>query len=563
MFHFRGLRRQSGHSEASCGRLWALRLAGVLMALLVPLYSGAQVTSLGGVAQAAATVAGAVGEVGADSRTLNVAFDARPRSVDPRYVSTDANSQYLEPLLFLPLFGFSATGESQGIVAESFIYSDPKALSVKIRDGLRFGLGRNIDADDVVETYKFVLGQSGSSLPPSPRKGVFERVASVEKVSRREVRFVLREPDASLISNLVVGILPREAIRQPPDEIFKNQGFESGPFALESQDDFQWVLRRNSKYTGAPFGGALPQLERVVFKILTDTNTRYSALLKGDVDLVQNSLDTDKVAELMNKRSGDFSVQLKTSDSTAFLAFNTRTKLLADPRVRRAIALGLNRQEILRFTLQGMGQLADSMFPPGHAYHYAVEKPFEPNLREAEMLLDAAGFADPDGAKGSRPRAEFSLKVPLNRERIAVAKAIAGQLKKIGLKVKVEVLEFSTFMKHLNDGNTQAWIAPWTGYKDGDHLHFVFHSSRIPPHGANRGFYVNKTLDDLLSRGKSEGDLVKRKEIYQKAQKIISEDLPYVFLWHRVGHAVTRKGVEGFQIYPDGRYVSLTSVSKR
>ena len=153
--------------------------------------------------------------------------------------------------------------------------------------------------------------------------------------------------------------------------------------------------------------------------------------------------------------------------------------------------------------------------------------------------------------------------MPLNRERIAVAKGIAGQLRKVGLKVKVEVLEFNMFLKHLNEGNMQAWIAPWTGYKDGDHLHFVFHSSRVPPQGANRGAYANQKLDELLDKAKSESSLSIRQKLYKQAQEMIADDIPYVFLWHRVGHVVTRKSVTGFKIYPDGRYTSLSSTEKR
>jgi peptide/nickel transport system substrate-binding protein len=495
------------------------------------------------------------------SETLRVGFDTRPRTVDPRYVATDANSQYLEPLLYLPLVGFSERGEPQEVVAEKIQFVDPLTLVVRIREGIRFAQGRAVTVDDVVAMYQFVRF-GAPSMPPSPRRGAFERIKSIEKMSQNEMRITLTEPDASLISNLTVGILPKEALTRKADDLL-GLGFESGPFLLQKAADDEWVIRRNSKYTGAPFGGTMPMLEQVVFKILTDNNTRYASLLKGEIDLVQNSLDSDKVVEFKNRRSGDFEVQFKTSDSTAFLAFNFRNKIFQDVRVRRAIALAINRSEILKFTLQGLGQEANSMFPPGHAFHFENKNSFEYNPREAELLLDVAGLKDPDGTAGPKPRVSFNIKVPLNRERIAVAKAIAGQLKKVGIKVKVEVLEFNTFMKHLNNGNVQAWIAPWTGYKDGDHLHFVFHSKRTPPMGANRGNYSNTKLDELLDKAKSESAYERRLGLYQEAQSLVAQDIPYVFLWHRVGHVVHSRRVSGFKIFPDGRYTSLTQVQVR
>jgi peptide/nickel transport system substrate-binding protein len=496
-------------------------------------------------------------------KALTIALDARPRTVDPRFVGTDANSQYLEPLLFLPLFGFGETGAPQPILAEGFAFEDSKNLIVKIRDGIRFAMGRSVDADDVVETYKFILNSDASKRPVSPRRGSFERVASVTRVSAREVKFTLSEPDVSLISNLVIGILPKEALSLPPDGVVDGKGFESGPFIVDRFDDSQWILKRNEQYSGAPFGGQRPALDSVIFKIFTDTNTRYAALLKGDIDLVQNGLDTDKVAEFINNRGNEFNVQLKTSDSTAFLAFNLKNKLFSDVRVRKAIGLAINRDEILRFTLQGMGKISNSMFPPGHAFHFENAQSLNFNPKEAEKLLDEAGYPDPDGPQGRKERAAFTLKVPLNRERIAVAKAIAGQLKKVGLKVKVEVLEFNTFMKHLNDGNIQAWIAAWTGYKDGDHLHFVFHSSRVPPQGANRGFYTHPAVDRWLDLAKGDHNFTARNSLYQKVQGVLAKDLPYIFLWHRMGHVVMQKNVSGFKLFPDGRYSSLTEIVKK
>lgn len=488
---------------------------------------------------------------------LRVGFDARPRSIDPRFVSTDANSQYIEPLLFLPLFGFNEDNTPRSILAESYQFLDSKSLVVRLRRGVKFALGREITADDVVSTYQFVLGQSGLKLPPSPRQGSFDRLDTVYRVSSHEIRFQLREPDASLLSNLVIGILPKEAINQQPDQIF-NQGFESGPFVFDHANDFEWSIKKNEKYSGLAELDPAPQLQRVAFKIFTDSQTRYAALIKGDIDLIQNSLDNDKVGEIIAKRADQFQVQLRTFDATAFLGFNFKNKFFSDVRVRRAIGLALNREEILRFTLQGMGQIANSMFPPDHAFSFKNKSPLSYNTREAELLLNAAGYPDPDGSQGPRHRAEFTLKVPLNRERIAVAKAIAGQLKKVGIKVKVEVLEYNTFLKHLNDGNIQAWIGNWTGYKDGDHLHFVFHSARVPPSGGNRGFYQNKELDRLLDQAKTERNTSERKTLYQKAQAILAEEIPYVFLWHRTGHVVSRQNVEGFKLYTDGRYSSLT-----
>lgn len=489
---------------------------------------------------------------------LVVGFESKPRSGDPRLIGTDANSQYLEELRFLPLVSFDEAGAVRFVVAESVSAEGPMGVKVKIRKGVTFANGRELTADDVVANYQLQMsGRAG--LPPSPRKGAFESVKEVKKTSSHEVLFVLKEPDAAFVVNLVIGILPKEALSAGPEDL-TGKGYESGPFVLEKATDTEWVLARNPKYSAAPHGGAVPKLQRVVFKIITDNNTRYAALVKGDLDLVQNSIDADKVMEIRKKQAARFHVATRTSASTTSLAFNFKEKAFQNPDVRKALAKGINRDEILQYVLQGLGTKASSMFPPGLPYHVAIpDVAYDP--AGAMALLDKAGLKDPDG-KGPQSRLKFTLKVPTNKERIAIAKAMAGQLKRIGVDMQIESLEFGTFSKQLADGLVSAWIAPWTGYKDPDHLRFVFHTDQAPPVGGNRGFYSNKKVDALLDSARAELDMAKRVPLYADAQRLLSDDSPYVYLWYKLNHVVTAKNVKGFRLYADGRYVSLAEVSK-
>lgn len=490
--------------------------------------------------------------------TLVVGFDNKPKSGDPRLIGTDANSQYLEELRFLPLVSFDDAGAVRMVAAEKITADGKLGVKVKIRKGITFANGRPLTADDVVANYQLQMtGRPG--LPPSPRKGAFESVKEIKKTASDEVVFVLKEPDAAFVVNLVVGILPKEALAAGPEDLV-GKGYESGPYVLEKATDTEWVLAKNPKYAAAPHGGAVPKLPRVVFKIIPDNNTRYAALVKGDLDLVQNTIDADKVMEIRKKEAARFDVTTRTSSSTTFLAFNFKEKAFQNPDVRKAIAKGINRDEILQYVLQGLGSKASSMFPPGLPYHAAIpEIGYDP--AGAMALLDKAGLKDPDG-KGPQARLKFTLKVPTNKERIAIAKAVAGQLKRVGVDMQIESLEFGTFSKQLSDGLVAAWIAPWTGYKDPDHLRFVFHTDQAPPVGGNRGFYSNKKVDTLLDNARAELDMAKRVPLYAEAQRLLSDDSPYVYLWYKLNHVVTAKNVKGYKLYSDGRYVSLAEVSK-
>ncbi|MEY4063828.1 MAG: hypothetical protein RIR26_36 [Pseudomonadota bacterium] len=497
---------------------------------------------------------------GCSRETLCVGWDAAPRTVDPRYVGTDALSLALEPLLFLPLVGFSQDGKATEVLAESITQSEPTVVDVRLREGIRFAMGRVVSADDVVATYRF-LRFGTPRLPSSPRRAFLEKVKSIEKVSERQLRFVMAEPDASFCSRLTAGILPKEALERSPEDIF-GLGFESGPFVRESIAGTEWTLKRNEKFTGAPFGGRMPSLARVVFKFSAESSSLLAALEKNEVDLVQNALPAEDVAKFKNSPSLGYEVQTTGTDSTAVLALNLRNKIFQDVRVRRAIALAIDREEILKFTLKGFGTVADSFFPEFSPFFMKNESPIRFHPREAEILLDAAGLKDPDGSSGPRTRAALSIQVPLERERVEVAKAIAAQLQKVGFKVTVEVLEFTDFLKRVNSGKAQMWVAPWTGLRDDEHLRNVFHSKSVPPLGANRTYYANTKLDELLDKAKGEVKTEARKALYTQAQTLILRDFPCVFLWHGVGHAVINKSVSGYRIFPDGGLVSLTQVMK-
>ena len=201
------------------------------------------------------------------------------------------------------------------------------------------------------------------------------------------------------------------------------------------------------------------------------------------------------------------------------------------------------------------------MFPSGLPYHLDLPD-IAPNPKLAMELLDKAGLKDPDG-NGPLSRFSVTLKVTTNKERIAVAKALGAQLKRIGIDVKIESLEFGTFNKQLADGLVAVWVSSWTGYKDPDHLRYVFDSKQTPPVGGNRGNYANTKVDKLLESAQTTAEMGKRLPLYFEAQKILNEDLPYVYLWFKLSNVVVAKNVQGFRVFADGRYTSLTEVTKK
>lgn len=502
---------------------------------------------------------GATSLAATPKETLILGWEAAPKSGDPRFVGGDANAQYAEELRFLPLASFNENGELLLLAAQSIDSPDGKVWSVQVRKGIKFANGKEMTADDVLATYERVLSETAT--PPSARKGHYSDVEKIEKVGKYELKFTLKAPTASFRGNLVVGILPKEAADKAAPEDVNGKGYESGPYIAKVTSDTEWVLERNEKFSAKVVGLPAPKLPRVVFKIITDDSTRYAALVKGDLDMVQGAFPPDKISEVKKSYAAKFNVETRPQINTTVLAFNLKDPTFKNVKVREAIAKAVDRDEILQYIVQGLGIPATGMFPPKHYYADTTLKPISYDPEGAMKLLDEAGFKDPDG-NGPQPRLRFTMKVNNGAARIAIAKAIAGQLKRVGLQMDTEILEFGTFRDQLSKGNIPIWLQPWTGFKDPDILEFVFHSKKIPPEGANRGFYVNPEVDKLLDEGRTAMKPEARRDAYLQVQKIVDREKPYVFLWHGLGLAVMSKQLKGHKQYADGRYLGIVGIEK-
>jgi peptide/nickel transport system substrate-binding protein len=487
----------------------------------------------------------------AQNQTLFIVLDSKIQTGDPRLIGSDANSQYLENLRFLPLITFNRIGELVPCLAENIRPISNKTWEISLKKGIHFFNKQEITAYDVEATYKKIM-QSSTNFPPSPRKGAFANVKTFVALSPHLMRLELQQPDVSFLNNLVVGILPKEAAQNALPHDLDRKGYESGPFLLEKKEPTSWILKRNEHYNFAE----KPKIKFLNFKMITDSGTRYAALIRGDIDIAQNAIDPDKISVLKNSYSHKFSVVSGPKLSTVYLAFNFRDPVFQNIKVRKALALAIDRKTLLQFRLQGQGLLATGMFPPTHPYFNSslIQISYDPE--QAKKLLQETAF--------SKAQLSFVLKVSNNnRWTVEIAKAIAANLKDVGFFPSVEMLENNIFLDQVKKGTAKIWISPWVGFKDPDHLRFVFGSQMVPPWGANRGAYHNSALDKLFQQGLQELNFVKRKTLYDKAQLMIAQDLPYVYLWHSLNIAVVSQKVHGFQLYFDGRYGSLATLTKR
>lgn len=486
----------------------------------------------------------------AKAKDLTLAWEANPRTVDPRYAN-DANSQYLTDLTNCSLINFDPSGNLIGQLASSWEWTSPKTLVLKIRKDAKFNDGSPVRIEDILAVYEFLRKPNASQ--PTPLAGAFAKLVSVKAIAEDKIQFELIEADSTFVDNLFIGILPKDlASRQTMITNAKDLK-TCGPFLLSNTGVNDYTLTRNESYSL----GEKAKLEKFTIKIIKDDTTRFSKLLKGEIDLVQNGIGRDQLKSIP-KSYPSLAVDSREGLNVTYLGFNFRDKYLAKKEVRQAISLAIHREEIIKFLLQGMAEPAHNFLTSGNPFRNDGKKP-EFDLKKANELLDKAGFPITGPEK---KRFDLVLKTTSDVNFVNIAYAIAGQLHKLGIKVQVQALEWGKFKSDVDKGAVQIWLLKWIGYKDPDIFHYAFATSSFPPHGSNRGWYSNPNLDKILLEARQAHDMKIRKSLYLQAQKIVEEDLPYAFLWHEKNFVVYNKSIKGFELYADGRYSSLVKASR-
>lgn len=478
-----------------------------------------------------------------------VAIQAGPITLDPR-IATDAEGDKISALICDGLF---ERDENQNLVpklASSYERISDTSYRFFLRPGVLFHDGASLTADDVSYTYKSII--DGKVV--SAYKNAFERVKEIIVEDPLTIRVDLKEPYAPFLTMLTRGIVSRTAAEAKRDK-FGREPVCAGPYKLvKLVSDSVVELKANLQY----FGDA-PANSGIIFEVIKDDNIRVMKLLKGDVDLVQNAI-SPMLMDSVLKNPG---IEMKDNTSTVmtYMGMNLADPILSKNAVRQAIALAIDRDEIISHRWKGMAVKANSVLAPGNfAYDDELSQyPYDP--QKAKKLLDEAGFKDPD-ADGPKHRFNLLYKTSTLKDRVDIARMIAHQLEKVGIGVRVEPYEWGTFYRDVKNGNFQIYTLSWVGVTDPDIFYDICDSSQFPPIGMNRGRYKNAEVDRLVEAGRVEMDEGKRREIYFKVQRILLSELPFIPLWYEKNVDFFRKGISDVEPRPDASYRMLIKVKK-
>ncbi len=471
-----------------------------------------------------------------DPNTLVMIIESSPLNLDPR-VGVDGQSQRIDELLFDPLLRHDDKFELQPALAERWEIPDPLTYVFHLRHGVRFHNGQPLTSRDVKWTFDSLI----KGTIRSPKASTFASVSHIDAPDDYTVVFHLKQPYASLMWNLsgAAGIVPYGS-----GEDFNRKLIGTGPFRFVSaQQDRDVMIERNPDYWSTP-----PKIPRVYFKVIPDATTRALELRKQSADVAINSLVPDTVITL--ERDRNLTVMQAPGTIYTYMALNERDPILKDVRVRQAIAYALNTQPIIHYLLRDEARPAYSILPPQHwAYDGDVERyPHDPE--KARQLLDEAGYPVKNGV-----RFHITMKTSTEESTRSLAAVFQQQLHEVGIALDIRSFESATFLADVIKGAYQIHALRWIGgNQDPDMFENVFATSSFAPKRANRTFYSNPQVDELIQEGRSTLDQAKRKVIYDKIQQIVARDLPYINLWYLDNVLVHTNRVHGIELSPAGNY---------
>jgi ABC-type transport system substrate-binding protein len=525
-------------------RWWAI--AGVLaLALIFAACGGgddeddaAQTTTGGAGTQAAGQATQAAGTQAAANikrgGTLNVALSNNPRTFDPM-LSNDVASSAIVSNVFEGLYKYDEQLRPVPWLAEKVdVNADSTVWTFTMRKGVKFHDGTEMNAEAVKFSMDRIRNNQSSVGYADART-----ITDVTVVDPSTVRVTLSEPFAPFPSRLtgrLGAVISPTAVKSMGDEKFGLSPVGTGPFKFgEWRNDVSVTVTKFEGYwkQGAD-GKALPYLDRVEWRIITEAASRLTALQSGDVDVSElRELDLP-----IAKKDANIQILEGPGFGWGGLWLTINKPPFDNKSLRLAVSYALDRDEINQAIYENSRTVAYGPIPP--TLSWAVDPNFKPFSTKA----------DPDKAKqmltqGGRPTGfEFEYWISAGDQTAQqLAELMQAQLAKVGIKMNIQAADFNgVVIPKLMKQESNGYQLGLTGGVDPDQ-----HVAGAYAKGGSFNFfpYENPQVDELIKKGRAVSNMEERAKIYKDAVKLIMEDSPYIYTFYNVNRFISRKNVQG------------------
>ncbi len=480
----------------------------------------------------------------------------------------------LEQLMFEGLLRFNDKFELEPCLAERWTVSkDGKVITFYLRKGVKWHDGVEFTAADVLFTYKVFTDPATNT----PYGSLYQDIKEVDVVDPYTVRVYYKKiyaPALALNFNL---ILPKHCLegKDINKDPFDRHPIGTGPYQFK-----EWKAAQQITLEAYPdYWGGKPHIKKFIMRIVPDEATAFLEMLNGGIDAIGCWLHGQLTPEQFTKQSQtskfkDYYNAYRTNSLIyIYIGWNEKNPLFKEKKVRQALTMAIDRESIIQNVIYGLGAVANGPFPTQSWANNPKIKPWPFDQAKARKALKEAGWkTGSDGmlyrmVNGVKKSFEFKLLTNqgnVMRERIATI--VQQQLKQVGIKVDIQIIEWTTFLSQYMDPHKfDAIISGWIETPDPGDAYQTWHSSQTGEHQFNYISYKNSYVDQLLIQGLRTFDRKKRQKIYWQIHSIINQDQPYTFLYvpdqlsaiHKrfKGYKVTSTFFDGIYFYPEKWYV--------
>lgn len=471
-------------------------------------------------------------------------------------VNSDAAAERVRSLMFNSLVKKNENFEYVGELAKEINPTeDGKVITFVLRDGVKFHNGKELTSADVKYTFDELFKSKGFKAPSffeTVDDKPIPHITAIETPDAKTVVFKLTRASLQnkLLSNLVaIPIIPEGSVEQQA-----TNPVGSGAFKFVSFDSSQNIveLAANPDY----FDGA-PKVAKLRVKTVTDANSMQAELQSGNVDLapLPTNLSPDTIKSLGNIPS--LKVEQFNGSNVQYLQFNTESAPLNNIKLRQAIAFAVDRDKIINELLSSQAKIAYSILPvESWAYNAGTKYSFD--KEKAKQLVQESGY------KGEAIKFKFAAGGSATSQ---YAQVIQNSLTEIGLSVEIETVERQALLTQLRLGQYQMFTGIWVGgNQDPIFLHDLFTTQKIPSEKTkvaccNRSRYSNPEVDKLINEAFNSTNREQAKDLYFKAQDIISTEVPMFPLWYPANMVVANKRIGNIKIGSSGDWSFIKNIT--
>jgi peptide/nickel transport system substrate-binding protein len=465
--------------------------------------------------------------------------------------AASGNDGNVHKYLYTPIVYLNRNLQPVPGLAKSWTISpDGLTYRFELNEKATFSDGTPVRASDVLFTLRKIVDPKTEAPQVA---GLFEYfdLSRTRAIGDYTIEVAFRQPWASqLIHFASVFVLPEHVYTKGDfNSDFNDLAIGSGPYRLVRWErGKEIVVERRGDYWRER-----PRIQTVTFKIIADHGTAWNALKLGEIDETIITSDTWLRERTNPALTGTIDFQRFYRLSYNFIAWNNRRPLFADKRVRRALAMCVPTDTIIRDLFHGTARAISGPFVPGEYAFNASVPPISFDPAEATRILGNAGWMDRDGDgvldKYGKKFAFEMLVIPGSAVTTQFTQIVQAEMKKIGVQLEIRTVDGAAIMQQARAGNFDSAYLAWQLDADPD-PQSLFHSSQFPPRGQNFVLYSSAEADRLIDGARRELDPLERKELYWRLHEVLADDQPYTWTVQVSMKWGIRKRVRGVSASP-------------